>query len=118
METTQALDALAAVAQETRLRIFRRLVSVGEDGLTPGVLSGDLEIPLATLSFHLKELTHAGLVVARQAGRFIHYSANYATMNDLIAFLTENCCSGETCETTAVKVCRPAPAAARSKARG
>jgi len=98
VETKFALGALAALAQDTRLSIFRLLVEEGPEGLPAGEIVERLGLPNATTSFHLKELTHADLVTPRQAGRFIYYSANYATMNGLIAYLTENCCKGTTCD--------------------
>ncbi|WP_097461321.1 ArsR/SmtB family transcription factor [Mangrovitalea sediminis] len=98
MNTQQTLSALAALAQENRLAIFRRLVIAGPEGLTPGALSQALELAPATLSFHLKELLHAGLLRKRQEGRFIHYQADFAAMNGVIAYLTENCCQGESCD--------------------
>ena len=104
-----ALAALTGLAQETRLAIFRLLVEQGPEGLAAGVIGERLDIANATLSFHLKELTHAGLVTPVQAGRFIYYSANYATMNGLVAYLTENCCRGTTCDIAC------APAAKRRK---
>lgn len=88
---------LAALAQTTRLAIFRLLVSEGTAGLTPSKLSEQLNLAPATLSFHLKELSTAGLITARQESRFIHYSANYAAMSQLIGYLTENCGQGEPC---------------------
>lgn len=91
------MKALAALANETRLTIFRVLVQAGEPGLPAGQLAKDLSIPNATLSFHLKELTHAELIIARQESRFIYYSANFATMNALLSYLTENCCAGTPC---------------------
>ncbi len=97
-----AIKALAALAQETRLTIFRTLVQAGEPGLPAGQLARTLSIPNATLSFHLKELAHAELVVARQENRFIYYSANFATMNALLGYLTENCCAGIPCSSTEV----------------
>jgi DNA-binding transcriptional ArsR family regulator len=90
----QAVRALAALAQTTRLRIFRALVIAGKDGLAAGVLASTLDIAPSGLSFHLKELTHAGLIEVRQAGRFMIYSACYAEMNALLTYLTENCCKG------------------------
>ena len=93
METNDAVPALAALAQETRLGIFRLLVEAGPTGLAAGEIGTELEIAPATLSFHLKELSRAGLAVARQDGRFIFYSANFETMGGLVAFLTENCCT-------------------------
>ena len=104
-----ALAALAALAQETRLAIFRLLVEQGPEGLAAGAIAERLALANATLSFHLKELTHAGLVTPVQAGRFIYYSANYATTNGLVAYLTENCCRGATCDIACT------PAAQRKK---
>lgn len=89
---------LAALAQETRLAIFRLLVERGPEGMAAGSIAEALGLAAATLSFHLKELTRARLVSARQAGRFIYYSANYSTINGLVAYLTENCCGGSTCD--------------------
>jgi DNA-binding transcriptional ArsR family regulator len=97
METNTALAALSALAQESRLAIFRLLVQRGPEGLTVGKIGEILGLPPATLSFHLKELAHAGLLSAQQEGRFISYSANFATMNELLGFLTENCCGGQPC---------------------
>jgi ArsR family transcriptional regulator len=111
MEIKRALDALAGLAQDTRLSIFRLLVEQGPEGLAAGEIVERLELANATASFHLKELTHADLVIPRQAGRFIYYSANYATMNGLIAYLTENCCKGNTCDIAC------APVTAKRKGR-
>ena len=97
MEINIAIKILSALAHETRLTIFRTLVQAGESGVPAGQLAKDLGIPNATLSFHLKELTHAELVIARQKSRFIYYSANFATMNALMVYLTENCCTGTPC---------------------
>ncbi|MBS0299810.1 MAG: winged helix-turn-helix transcriptional regulator [Proteobacteria bacterium] len=103
MEIKFAIKALAALSQETRLTIFRKLVQIGESGLSAGLLAKELSIPNATLSFHLKELTNAELVIGRQESRFIYYSANFETMNGLIGYLTENCCAGVPC--SPVEVC-------------
>jgi DNA-binding transcriptional ArsR family regulator len=111
MEIKPALEALAALAQDTRLSIFRLLVEQGPEGLPAGEIVERLELANATASFHLKELTHAELVTPRQAGRFIYYSANYDTMNGLIAYLTENCCKGNACDIACT------PVAARRKRR-
>ena len=92
METSNAVHALAALAQETRLAIFRLLVEAGPTGMSVGEIAASVKAAPATLSFHLKELTYAALIAARQEGRYIFYSANYSRMNDLLAFLTENCC--------------------------
>ncbi len=106
METKTAVLSLAALAQETRLGIFRHLVTAGPDGLAAGKIGEALGIANATLSFHLKELNHAGLVNSRQDGRFIYYSANYDAMNALLGFLTENCCAGADCS-VAEASCKP-----------
>lgn len=97
MESTHAVTALAALAQETRLAIFRRLVEAGPTGLAVGEIGASVKAAPATLSFHLKELANAGLLSSRQDGRYIFYSANYPEMNALIAFLTENCCARDGC---------------------
>ena len=94
METRQAVAALAALAQETRLSIFRLLVQAGPEGVPAGVIGETLEVPPATLSFHLKELARSGLVSSRQEGRFIYYSTDYDQMAGLMTFLTQNCCQG------------------------
>lgn len=96
MEPKQAVTLLSSLAQEARLAIFRRLVQAGPSGLAAGTISQELQIPNSTLSFHLKELVHADMISARQESRFIYYSANYASMNALLAYLTENCCEGQT----------------------
>jgi DNA-binding transcriptional ArsR family regulator len=92
MEKTAVLSALAGLAQESRLDVFRLLVEQGPEGLPAGAIAEKLGVANATLSFHLKELSHAKLVTARQAGRFIYYAANFETMNGLVAYLTDNCC--------------------------
>ena len=94
METTNAVTALAALAQESRLAVFRLLVRNAPGGLTPGVIGEQLELPAPTLSFHLKTLTQAGLVSAVQEGRYLRYRAEMASIDALIAFLTEDCCGG------------------------
>lgn len=95
MDANKAVTLLASIAQEARLNIFRLLVQAGKRGLPAGKIAETLAIPTSTLSFHLKELSHAGLIEAQPNGRFIYYSARYQTMDDLIAYLTENCCAGE-----------------------
>ena len=105
MKSQQVVNALAALAQETRLSIFRRLVQAGVPGLSAGDIAKTLGVPNATLSFHLKELTNAGLITARQESRFVFYAADFAAMNRLLAFLTENCCAGEPCGS--LRVCCP-----------
>lgn len=93
----QAVDKITALAQESRLRIFRLLVEAGGDGMNATAIAETLDLPPATLSFHVAHLARAGLVNARQESRFIFYSANYAAMDDLIAYLAKNCCQGEAC---------------------
>lgn len=95
MEIKNAVTALAALAQETRLAAYRALVAAGDAGLPAGELSNQLGVPPATLSFHLKELAHAGLVSSRNEGRFVIYAADYAAMTGLIAFMSEECCGGK-----------------------
>ena len=97
METKETIAALAALAQESRLAVFRLLVQAGPDGMAASKIAEQISVTPSALSFHMKELSHAGLVTSRQEGRFVIYSANFGTMNDLIAFLTENCCGGKAC---------------------
>ena len=97
MNGTQAVARLAALAQETRLAIFRMLVEAGPEGMNAGAIAEALGIPAATLSFHVAQLVRADLVASRQESRFIYYSANFAGMDDLIAYLTDNCCQGGQC---------------------
>ncbi|HXZ50101.1 MAG TPA: metalloregulator ArsR/SmtB family transcription factor [Usitatibacter sp.] len=99
MDNRLAIAALAALAQESRLRIYRLLVEAGPTGLAVGEIGASVRVAPATLSFHLKELAHAGLVSARQQGRYVYYFANYERMNRLLGYLTENCCArdGTTC---------------------
>lgn len=98
MTIKKAVAALGALAQETRLQIFRLLVQAGAEGLSVGAIAERLGTEAnGRLSFHLKELAIAGLIRPSQSGRFIYYSANYSAMNDLLAYLTEHCCSGAAC---------------------
>ena len=97
MDESNAVTALAALAQAARLRVFRALVGAGPQGLTPGALSALLDIPASTLSFHLKELVHAGLVGVEREGRNLHYRPQLASMNALLAYLTDHCCQGQPC---------------------
>jgi ArsR family transcriptional regulator len=100
METKNALAALTAVAQESRLAVFRLLVQCGPAGMAASKIADHLGIAPSSLSFHLKELLHAQLVTQQQDGRFVIYAANFATMNALIGFLSENCCNGKVCNPT------------------
>jgi DNA-binding transcriptional ArsR family regulator len=107
METKTAVTALAALAQETRLAIFRLLVEAGPQGLAAGRIAEQLAIAPSSLSFHLKELAHAALVTTRQDGRFVYYAADFAAMSALLSYLTENCCRGGSCAPAAVVACIP-----------
>src|SRR4051794_23432179 len=113
METNQAVKALAALAQETRLSIFRLLVEAGPTGLAAGEIASGVGVSPTNLSFHLKELSHAGLVRPKPEGRFVFYSADFANMNRLLGFLTENCCARDG---TGCKPC--APDKSKSTAKG
>jgi len=95
MNSQSAVTALAALAQSSRLAVFRHLVQRGHAGASPGEISGQLEIPGATLSFHLKALQHAGLIASEKSGRTICYRANFLAMQGLLDYLTENCCAGD-----------------------
>lgn len=97
MESNIIVTALAALAQESRLAIYRLLVQAGADGLAAGKISESLGIAPSSLSFHMKELSHAQLVSSRQEGRFVIYTANYEQMNNVLTYLTENCCGGTPC---------------------
>ena len=94
MEISDAVRALAALAQETRLSIYRLLVEAGPEGVSAGRIAELLKVPAATLSFHLKELFHVRLVSSRQEKQFIYYSADFERMAELMTFLTQNCCQG------------------------
>lgn len=97
MKEAAVVRSLAALAQEVRLRVFRALVVAGERGLTPGVLAEHLDIAPNTLSFHLKELVFSELITQERQGRNLVYRASFATMNELLSYLTENCCQGAIC---------------------
>ncbi len=98
MDTPLALSALAALAQDSRLAVFRLLVQAGPDGgMVASKIAATLGLPPSSLSFHLKELAHANLIRATPNGRFITYTAQFDTMNALVGFLTENCCGGAPC---------------------
>ena len=111
MDSSDAVTALSALAQASRLAVFRHLVEVGHQGAHPSDIAHRLEVPANTLSFHLKALAHAGLIQAEQQGRFIRYRANFGAMQALVGFLTDNCCGGDPGK------CAPAvPASARRTA--
>jgi DNA-binding transcriptional ArsR family regulator len=97
LTSSQALAALSSLSQEHRLKLFRCLVRVGRDGMAAGALAETLGIPNSSLSFHLAHLNRAGLIEQRREGRSLIYTANYAAMNALVGFLTENCCGGAAC---------------------
>lgn len=115
MESKTAVSSLGALAQESRLAIFRLLVEAGPQGLCVGDIASRLKLAPATLSFHLKELSHAGLVQSRQEGRFIYYAPDFEAMNALIAYLTDNCCGGEPCAVACAPEAIAAPKRKSSK---
>jgi len=108
MEIKPAINALSALAQDSRLAIYRLLIQAGPGGMPAGKIGAATGIAPSSLSFHLKELDHANLVTSRNESRFVIYSANYATMNDLIKFLTENCCGGNPCAPVCTTPCTAA----------
>lgn len=103
MDEPDVIKALAALAQPLRLRVFRALVVAGPPGLTPGSLAEQLDVSPTTLSFHLKELTHSGLLTQERDGRHLIYRAAFDRMNALLAYLTDHCCEGAQCATPAVQ---------------
>lgn len=105
MKSDVAVQMLAALAQESRLAIFRLLVQKGREGMAAGAIGEKLGIPPATLSFHLKALTHASLVKPRTESRFVIYTANYGDMDRLIGYLTEHCCAGDAAHCAPRKSC-------------
>jgi ArsR family transcriptional regulator len=111
MESTIAVAHLSALAQESRLSVFRLLVQAGAEGLSAGDLAAKLALPNPTLSFHLSQLKGAGLVQCRRESRSLIYTANYAAMNDLLAYLTDNCCGGQ------AELCAPVACAPKSKSK-
>jgi DNA-binding transcriptional ArsR family regulator len=124
MEKLYAIAALAALAQESRLDIFRLLVQAGAEGMPAGQIGDQLGLPSATLSFHLNQLKHANLVTFRREGRSLIYSAAYPVMNDLLGYLTENCCQGDAaacglavCDPATAKEGKPHEAPARARLR-
>jgi DNA-binding transcriptional ArsR family regulator len=112
MDQKRAIAALGALAQETRLELFRLLVACGPEGLSAGVIADKLGVMPSSLSFHLQQLVHAGLITQRRLSRQLIYSAEYGAMNELMAYLTENCCGrGAIC----APVCNPADAFAEGE---
>lgn len=105
MEDQEAVMSLAALAHDVRLRVFRLLVVAGKTGLTPGAITEACSIPATSLSFHLKELTRAGLIGFERQGRHLIYHAAFDHMNALLGYLTANCCQGETCIEAAANTC-------------
>ncbi len=105
MHTKPAITALSALAQESRLAVFRLLVQAGPQGMPATRIAEELDIAPSSLSFHLKELTHSNLIVQTKAGRSLIYSANFNTMNELLGFLTENCCGGNICSPVSTTNC-------------
>jgi DNA-binding transcriptional ArsR family regulator len=97
MKTGDAIAALGSLAQETRLSVYRLLVKRGPGGLSAGAIADELEVPASSLSFHLHQLMHAGLITQERQSRQLIYAANYPRMNALVAYLTENCCGGAGC---------------------
>jgi ArsR family transcriptional regulator, arsenate/arsenite/antimonite-responsive transcriptional repressor len=111
MDQKRAISALGGLAQETRLALFRLLVTCGPEGLPAGVIAEKLGVMPSSLSFHLQQLVHAGLLTQRRLSRQLIYSAEYGTMNELMAYLTENCCGRGAC----VPVCNPADTFAKGE---
>jgi len=115
MKAKEAITALSALASESRLEVYRLLVKRGPEGYTPSELAARLDIPAPTLSFHLKGLVQAGLVVSRREARNLFYSPNFERMNALVGFLTENCCS--LADQARGSSCEPASVSAQSRKR-
>ena len=108
MNATVAVQSLSALANASRLAVFRLLVVAGPEGVAAGALAERLDVAPSALSFHLKDLIHAGLIAARREGRYVFYSAQFTTMNRLMSYLTENCCGGMPCPPSRkAKACRP-----------
>ena len=116
MNSDQAVRSLGALAHDTRLALFRMLVERGPDGLSAGVIADRLGLPPSSLTFHVQHLHRAGLLTQRRLGRQLIYAADFAAMNGLIGYLTENCCGGET--SLCAPACRPETATARREIMG
>jgi ArsR family transcriptional regulator, arsenate/arsenite/antimonite-responsive transcriptional repressor len=110
MQATEAISALSALAHEARLAIFKLLVQAGPEGLAAGAIAERLALAPSALTFHLKELTAAGLLIRQPEGRTVVYRAGYAAMNTLIEYLADNCCEGESCSLSFAPACTPAKA--------
>lgn len=115
MEKKSVVTALASLAQESRLDIYRILVQAGPEGLPAGKISELAGIPPSTTSFHLKGMSHANMVHSRNESRFVIYSANFETMNALLGFLTENCCGGNPCTSVTTPACTTPEACAQKE---
>ena len=116
MALNDAVDAMAALAQEHRLALFRLLVQAGPEGLPAGAIAERLAVPNSSLSFHLGHLNRAGLIEQRREGRSLIYSANYSAMSALVAYLMENCCAGAECSPAITPGCEVAPIEQRKSA--
>lgn len=110
MQAREVIAALGALAHETRLAVFRMLVERGPGGLPAGAIADKLRMPPSSLTFHLQQLTHAGLITQRRLSRQLIYATDFTAMNDVVAYLTKNCCGGAAC----APVCNPAKAASAS----
>jgi len=117
MKTGDAIAALGSLAQETRLSVYRLLVKRGPEGLPAGAIAEALEVPASSLSFHLHQLMHAGLITQERQSRQLIYAASYDRMNALVAYLTENCCGGASCAPVCEIPTRPAGAIREASAR-
>ena len=109
MKSTAVVDALGALAQEHRLALFRLLVQAGPEGMAAGAIADALGVPNSSLSFHLAQLTRAGLIRQQRQSRSLIYSADYSAMNELVGYLMENCCGGAGCSTSEAEAQQPAP---------
>lgn len=118
MTTAEALSGLGSLAQQTRLEVFRLLVQRGPEGLSAGAIAEALDVPASSLSFHLQQLMHAGLVTQERRSRQLIYAASFEQINALVAYLTENCCGGVSCGTPEAVRCAPPARAAPGRAAG
>jgi len=116
MDAKQIVAALSALGQETRLEVFRLLVQRGRDGLAAGAISRGFDVPPSSLTFHLQQLTHAGLITQRRLSRQLIYAADFAVMNTIMGYLTENCCGGKA--GLCAPQCKPAKPQVPSRRKG